>query len=64
MEDELDDIAEGGIGWTQVLHEFNEPFQRALEKAEHLRGIPALRGKGLRLVHCTTLLSQHLLERV
>ena len=35
MEDELDDIAEGGIGWTQVLHEFNEPFQRALEKAEH-----------------------------
>jgi DNA topoisomerase-1 len=35
MEDELDDIAEGGIGWTQVLHEFNEPFERALEKAEH-----------------------------
>ena len=35
MEDELDEIAEGGIGWTQVLHEFNEPFERALEKAEH-----------------------------
>ena len=35
MEDELDDIAEGGVEWTQVLHEFNEPFQRALEKAEH-----------------------------
>ena len=35
MEDELDDIAEGGIGWTQVLHEFNGPFERALEKAEH-----------------------------
>ena len=35
MEDELDNIAEGGIGWTQVLHEFNGPFERALEKAEH-----------------------------
>ena len=35
MEDELDEIAEGGIGWTQVLHEFNGPFERALEKAEH-----------------------------
>ena len=35
MEEELDDIAEGGIEWTQVLHEFNGPFERALEKAEH-----------------------------
>jgi DNA topoisomerase-1 len=35
LEDELDDIAEGTIGWTQVLHEFNGPFERALEKAEH-----------------------------
>jgi DNA topoisomerase I len=35
LEDELDDIAEGQIGWTQVLQEFNEPFERALEKAEH-----------------------------
>ena len=34
MEDELDDIAEGELGWTQVLHEFNGPFERALEKAE------------------------------
>jgi DNA topoisomerase-1 len=35
MEDELDEIAEGQVGWTQVLHEFNGPFERALEKAEH-----------------------------
>jgi DNA topoisomerase-1 len=35
LEEELDDIAEGQIGWTQVLHEFNGPFERALEKAEH-----------------------------
>jgi DNA topoisomerase-1 len=35
MEEELDEIAEGEIGWTQVLHEFNGPFERALEKAEH-----------------------------
>ena len=35
LEEELDDIAEGEIGWTQVLHEFNGPFERALEKAEH-----------------------------
>ncbi|MDP9329397.1 MAG: type I DNA topoisomerase [Actinomycetota bacterium] len=35
LEEELDDIAEGQIGWTQVLHEFNAPFERALEKAEH-----------------------------
>ena len=35
MEEELDDIAEGEIGWTQVLDEFNGPFERALEKAEH-----------------------------
>jgi DNA topoisomerase-1 len=34
LEDELDEIAEGQIGWTQVLHEFNGPFERALEKAE------------------------------
>ena len=35
LEEELDEIAEGEIGWTQVLHEFNGPFERALEKAEH-----------------------------
>ena len=35
LEEQLDDIAEGQIGWTQVLHEFNGPFERALEKAEH-----------------------------
>ena len=35
MEEELDDIAEGELGWVQVLHEFNGPFERALEKAEH-----------------------------
>ncbi|MBI3648009.1 MAG: type I DNA topoisomerase [Actinobacteria bacterium] len=35
MEEELDEIAEGQLGWTQVLHEFNGPFERALEKAEH-----------------------------
>ena len=35
LEEELDNIAEGQIGWTQVLHEFNDPFERALEKAEH-----------------------------
>jgi DNA topoisomerase I len=35
LEEELDDIAEGQIAWTQVLHEFNGPFERALEKAEH-----------------------------
>jgi len=34
MEDELDDIAEGKMPWTQVLQEFNDPFERALEKAE------------------------------
>ncbi len=35
LEEELDEIAEGQLGWTQVLHEFNGPFERALEKAEH-----------------------------
>ena len=35
LEEELDEIAEGQVGWTQVLHEFNGPFERALEKAEH-----------------------------
>jgi DNA topoisomerase-1 len=34
MEKELDDIAEGDLGKTQMLHEFNGPFERALEKAE------------------------------
>ncbi|HLB62944.1 MAG TPA: type I DNA topoisomerase [Actinomycetota bacterium] len=34
MEDELDDIAEGKMGWVQVLDEFNGPFERSLEKAE------------------------------
>ena len=35
MEKELDDIAEGELARTQMLHEFNGPFQRALEKAEN-----------------------------
>ncbi|MEA2556990.1 MAG: topoisomerase [Actinomycetota bacterium] len=35
MEKELDDIAEGELGKVQMLHEFNSPFERALEKAEH-----------------------------
>jgi DNA topoisomerase-1 len=35
MEKELDDIAEGALGKVQMLHEFNGPFERALEKAEH-----------------------------
>ena len=35
MERELDDIAEGDLGKVQMLHEFNGPFTRALEKAEH-----------------------------
>ena len=35
MEEELDDIAEGDLGKVQMLHEFNGPFERALEKAEH-----------------------------
>ncbi|MCA1727007.1 MAG: topoisomerase DNA-binding C4 zinc finger domain-containing protein, partial [Actinobacteria bacterium] len=33
MEEELDDVAEGKLGWTQVLDEFFGPFERALEKA-------------------------------
>jgi DNA topoisomerase-1 len=35
MEKELDDIAEGDLAKVQMLHEFNAPFERALEKAEH-----------------------------
>ena len=35
MEDELDNIAGGRDRLDQVLHEFNGPFERALEKAEH-----------------------------
>jgi DNA topoisomerase I len=34
MEKELDDIAEGELPKVQMLHEFNGPFERALEKAE------------------------------
>ncbi|MEX2274055.1 MAG: type I DNA topoisomerase [Actinomycetota bacterium] len=34
MEDELDDIAEGKLGWAQVLDEFYGPFERLLEKNE------------------------------
>jgi DNA topoisomerase-1 len=33
MEEELDNIAEGQIGWTQVLDEFFAPFERDMEKA-------------------------------
>jgi DNA topoisomerase I len=35
MEKELDDVAEGELRKVQMLHEFNGPFTRALEKAEH-----------------------------
>jgi DNA topoisomerase-1 len=35
MEKELDDIAEGDLHKIQMLQEFNGPFERALEKAEH-----------------------------
>ena len=35
MEKELDDIAEGELAKVQMLNEFNGPFERALEKAEH-----------------------------
>ncbi|HEX9824272.1 MAG TPA: type I DNA topoisomerase [Actinomycetota bacterium] len=34
MEEELDQIAEGTMVWTQVLDEFYAPFERDLEKAE------------------------------
>jgi DNA topoisomerase-1 len=34
MEDELDDIAEGKIGWVQVLDEFYGPFERSVEKSD------------------------------
>ncbi|MEX1045924.1 MAG: type I DNA topoisomerase [Actinomycetota bacterium] len=34
MEDELDDIAEGKLGWVQVLDEFYGPFERLLEKKQ------------------------------
>jgi DNA topoisomerase-1 len=34
MEEELDQIAEGQMVWTQVLDEFYAPFERDLEKAE------------------------------
>jgi DNA topoisomerase I len=34
MEDELDDIAEGKLGWVEVLDEFYGPFERLLEKKE------------------------------
>jgi DNA topoisomerase-1 len=33
MEEELDQIAEGQIAWTQVLDEFFAPFERDMEKA-------------------------------
>lgn len=35
LEDELDDIAEGKMGWVQVLDEFYGPFERLLEKKEN-----------------------------
>ena len=57
MEKELDDIAEGRLGKIQMLHEFNGPFERALEKAEHSferyeedldEDVPALPDRGAR----------------
>jgi DNA topoisomerase I len=35
MEEELDEIAEGKLRWTQVLDEFYGPFERQLEKSDH-----------------------------
>jgi DNA topoisomerase I len=35
MEEELDDIAEGKMTWTDVLDEFYTPFERLVEKKEH-----------------------------
>jgi DNA topoisomerase-1 len=32
MEEELDEIAEGNLGWVQVLDEFYGPFERLIEK--------------------------------
>ncbi|MFB3737590.1 MAG: type I DNA topoisomerase [Candidatus Velamenicoccus archaeovorus] len=32
MEEELDEIAEGNLGWIQVLDEFYGPFERLIEK--------------------------------
>jgi DNA topoisomerase-1 len=32
MEEELDEIAEGDLGWVQVVDEFYGPFERLLEK--------------------------------
>src|SRR5207237_10736418 len=34
MEEELDDIAEGKMAWTQVLDELYGPFERLLEQKE------------------------------
>jgi DNA topoisomerase I len=34
MEEDLDEIAEGGLRWVQVLDEFYGPFERLLEKNE------------------------------
>ena len=34
MEDKLDSIEEGKVGWKQVLHDFYPPFEEMLEKAE------------------------------
>jgi len=34
IEQHLDDIAEGERGWVEVLHEFYDPFQEALARAE------------------------------
>jgi DNA topoisomerase-1 len=34
MEEELDEIAEGKMGWIQVLDEFYGPFERLLEKKD------------------------------
>jgi DNA topoisomerase-1 len=34
MEDDLDEIAEGNLGWVQVLDEFYGPFERLVEKNE------------------------------
>lgn len=38
LEDRLDQIEEGILGWQDVLTEFFEPFQDSLEKAEALIG--------------------------
>ncbi len=38
MEEELDEIEEGKIGWTEVLNEFYEPFQKTMSTVSDKAG--------------------------